>query len=134
MRYRLTTALVVLCAASQVGAIQTAGSFASDAMQARPVALPQATIAPDRMALLQPGRSVTYTSEDDGYNCPEKHAFFTETSAYRWNGYQLSGQRWNADHTVTYWRDNRHGGRVTFDGITFRNHTHRPVLVAGWCG
>ena len=44
----------------------------------------------------------------------------------------LGGQRWNADHDRTYWRA-AYGGRVTFDGVTFRNATTRTVLVGGWC-
>lgn len=133
MRYRLTTALVIALALTEVGAIQTAGSFASSAMQARPVALAQATTPPTEMVYLYPNASVTY-ADANGYNCPDHRSYFVETSAYQWNGKALAGQRWNADHTVSFWtRPGHPHQRVSFDGITFRNRTKTGVLVAGWC-
>lgn len=34
---------------------------------------------------------------------------------------------WNANHTVKFWRTGN--GRVTFDGITFVNHSKQRVIV-----
>jgi hypothetical protein len=93
---------------------------------ARPVNLTDATYAPSRLVYLQPHMAATF----DVDQCP-RGTYFSEVSAYRWNGHALSAQRWNADHTVTYWSYGRE--RITFDGITFRNATHHHVLVAGWC-
>lgn len=113
-------ALISVCA-SALGA-----SLASASTPARAVSLSDARIAPDMLRILPAGHAATFLRQ-----CPRGH-YFTETSAYRWNGRALSGQRWNADRTLTYWRA-RHG-RVTFDGLTFHNGTRAAVLVAGWCG
>lgn len=135
MRYRLTTALVAATVMLQVGAIQTAGSFASDSMQARPVALSDATFPPTEMVYLYPGASVTYAYGVSGYNCPDHKSWFTETSAYQWNGKALGPQhRSKSSNYFDYWvRPGHPHQRVSFDGITFRNHTKIGVLVAGWC-
>lgn len=101
----------------------------------KPVGLSQSEVAPTYLTYLWPGASVTYASEDDGYNCVDKHGrgvgWFSDVSAYTWQGKPLSQQQWAQHHTLTFWRAKK--GRVTFDGITFRNHTSKPVLVAGWC-
>jgi len=98
---------------------------------AQPVKLSDARTAPDYLRSLKPGRTVTVA---DGEQCvSDGHAaLFSDVSAYRGRGGALGGQRWNADHDVTYWRA-AYGGRVTFDGIAFRNATTRTVLVGGWC-
>lgn len=91
------------------------------------VALSDARVAPDYLRALKPGRSVTVTRQ-----CG-RNGFWSEVSAYRGRGGALGGQQWNRDHDLTFWRA-PYGGRVTFDGITFRNATSRAVLVGGWCG
>lgn len=97
----------------------------------RAVGLFDAVAPPQYLVYLGPGASVTYAYGHDGHNCP-RGGFFTDTSAYTWRGGSLTPQRWNRDRTLTFWRS-QDGGRVTFDGITFRNRTPSPVLVAGWC-
>jgi hypothetical protein len=94
------------------------------------VSLGQAETPPTYLTYLWPNGHVTYARGHDGHNCP-RGGFFTDTSAYRWNGGALGPQRWNRDHTLTYWRGYK--GNVTFDGITFTNTTRAKVLVAGWC-
>lgn len=92
----------------------------SAASASRPVTLRDARVSPSYLRLLEPGRATTVLRQCPGY-------FWQELSAYQWNGESLPAQRWNRDHTLLRW------GRVTFDGITFRNHYRQPVLVAGWC-
>lgn len=93
---------------------------------ARAVSLADASYPPTYLVYLYPGASVTYA--DHGENCPGG-GFFSDVSAYQWNGHAVGRQH----HTELsdYWPTK--SGRVTFDGITFRNRSHRPVLVAGWC-
>lgn len=128
----LSTALIV--ALGSAGASDRATAKGSEP-KAHPVSLWDATVAPSELAYLKPGKSVTFASEDDGYNCTNAKGrgtgWFTDTSAYGWNGEAVGAQRWNADHTVTYWMVAHR--RVTFDGITFRNHSKLSVIVAGWC-
>lgn len=106
----------------------------SASAQARAVGLGDAITPPTYLVYLYPHGSVTYARSDRhhvGENCPHG-GFFTDVSAYHWNGTALAPQRWTSDHTLTYWR-NRNGRSVSFDGITFHNGTYSPVLVAGWC-
>lgn len=106
---------------------------------ARSVSLDDALSPPSRSAYLYPGARVTYAYGHQGLNCPpngdaDVSGFFTDVSAYRWNGHAMAhAQEWDTDgFIVTLWRDSS-GRSVTFDGITFRNHTHHRVIVAGWC-
>lgn len=96
------------------------------------VGLFDARQAPTYLVYLTPGGRVTYARGRNGYNCPRSDAYFSDVSAYTWRGGSLSVQRWSRDRTLTYWRS-PDGGRVTFDGITFRNASASPVLVGGWC-
>ena len=99
---------------------------------ARPVELSDARVPPTVLAYVGPHDSITFASENDGYNCPASNAWFSEVSAYRWNGGALGDQHRSA--FLDWWvRPGHPHQRVTFDGITFRNHTRIPVLVAGWC-
>lgn len=98
---------------------------------ARPVSLSDALSPPTELVFLYPHASVTYAYGREGYNCPREGRYFSDVSAYNWRGDAIGAQRWNRDHTVTYWRNRT--GRVTFDGITFRNDSRQFVLVAGWC-
>ena len=82
---------------------------------ARAVALTDATAAPSYVRVLAPGASVTKTRQ-----CP-RGARWSDVNAYRGNGRALASQRRSA------W------GRVTFEGVTFRNAERFAVLVAGWC-
>lgn len=127
MNYRTPYLIAALTSALLLAGILLAGSAAS--RQAREVELSDARVAPSTLDYLKAGRSRTYSRGKQGHNC--KHGWFSDVSAYHWDGSALAPQRWNRDHTVTYWRSVK--GRVTFDGITFRNLTDRPVLVAGWC-
>lgn len=102
---------------------------------ARAVALSDAATPPTNLVLVGAHESVNFALAHDGtvYNCGEdRYGWFSDVSAYRWNGRALGDQRWNRAHDRTYWRDPR-GGRVVFDGVTFVNRTSYPVLVAGWC-
>jgi hypothetical protein len=100
---------------------------AAPAPRARNVPLSQATTPPRFLRLLRPGRKVTR-----GKRRQCGRSFWTETHAYHWNGDTLGEQTWNRADDRTRWADPR-GGRVVFDGVTFRNRTRSPVLVAGWC-
>jgi hypothetical protein len=95
---------------------------------ATPVSLDDAAVAPSMLYYLGPGERIMVPEPQ----C--KHgSYFTDISAYRWNGHALSGQQWTKDNLLTYWSA-RSGRRVTYNGIAFRNHTHGHVIVAGWCG
>lgn len=87
-------------------------------------ALGDARTPPTELAYLQPHASVTYAHGRSGYNC-QPRGWFSDMQAYRWNGSAMPAQRRT--------RDGYRWGRVTFDGITFRNGSRAPVLVAGWC-
>lgn len=109
--------------------IVAVGCHASAVMAAptaRAVPLAAATEAPAMLRYLMPGQHETRVIQ-----CPNA-VHWTNVSAYRWNGRALGAQRWSANALRDVWDDPR-GGRVTFDGITFRNRTRAPVLVAGWC-
>lgn len=103
---------------------------AGNATQAREVELSDARRPPTRLAYLMPGEARTYARGIEGWNCRDR-TWFSDVSAYHWDGSALGPQRFNRRTQVMFWRSVR--GRVTFDGITFRNRTDRPVLVAGWC-
>jgi len=83
--------------------------------QARAVAQTDAAASPSYVRVLAPGASVTKARQ-----CPHG-ARWSDFNAYRANGRALASQRRSA------W------GRVTFDGVTFRNGERFAVLVAGWC-
>lgn len=101
--------------------------------QARPVALTEARSAPTYLVYLWPHGSVTYATGNDGHNCPGKRGgYFSDVSAYAWNGSALGPQRWD-DIGAYYWHVPHHHGRVTFDGSTFNNESRYRVLVAAWC-
>jgi hypothetical protein len=112
-----------------LSAVLTAGSgvavgkaIASPSVPAaRAVALSDATAPPTTLTLLRPGRSTTWQGA----------CLLSDASAYGWRGEALGAQRWVAHRTVMTWRGT--GGRVTFDGVAFRNHTRAAVIVAGWC-
>lgn len=95
------------------------------AIVAAAVNLSDAPTPPDFTAKLRPGGAVAVDRQ-----CA-RDSRFSDVNAYRSNGAALSGQRWTADRTLTYWRG-RHG-RVTYDRSTFRNGTRAAVIVAGWC-
>lgn len=95
---------------------------------ARAVSLSDSVYPPTYLVYLYPHASVTF-ADVKGYNCPHG-GYFSDVSAYSWHGRALGAQR----HTTLLdsWRNRT--GRVTFDGITFRNASRSYVLVAGWCG
>lgn len=129
--HRIALAFLAAC-------ILTCATLTTDAAfgaQARPVTLAMANTPPTFLSNLGPGNYVDAGDPATGFACAQDevlNGYFTDTSAYTWKGAALSGQRWNADRTVTYWRD-RSGRSVTFDGVRFRNHTNHAVMVAGWC-
>lgn len=98
----------------------------------RAVSLQDARVAPTYLVYLWPHGSVTYARGSDGHNC-QHGGFFSDVSAYTWKGGELSDQHWSKHRQLAYWHDDK-GKRVTFDGITFRNHTRARVLVGAWCG
>lgn len=84
--------------------------------------LEMARSAPQTLRYLKAHTAVTITRQ-----CPRGH-YWTELSAYTWRGGRLPAQvRHGGVNSREQW------GRVTFDGITWRNHYNHPVLVAGWC-
>lgn len=98
----------------------------------RAVSLSDASAPPASLVYLYPGASVTLAHARTGYTCAPAGRYFSDVSAYRWDGSALGPQRWEARALRYVWRD--HAGRaVTWDGATWRNHTGAPVLVAGWC-
>ncbi len=102
-------------------AVVMAASVPSGASAAEPVGLADAASAPSYVSVLAPGASVTVDRQCRGGR------WWSDVNAYRWTGRPLAAQTWNGDRTVTRW------GRVTFDGVTFRNGGRVAVLVAGWC-
>ena len=134
--HAIRRAVVAIAAALVLTAILTAiATMSASAATLRPeahaVALSDAERAPSALALLLPHASVTYAHGRAGYNCPR--GYFTDVSAYQWNGGALAPQRWDRIG-VAYWNyGHGHHGRVTFNGVTFTNEGARPVLVAGWC-
>lgn len=104
----------------------TVAATSAHAKGARAVTLGDARYAPSMLVYVYGGGDFT------PWQCPA-HAYFSETQAYTWKGGTLGPQRWNADHTLTYWQASS-GRRVTFDGLTFHNGLRGRVLVAGWCG
>lgn len=106
----------------------SANALAANLRHAEPVKLADAKREPSMLRLLKADRSVTVTRQ-----CA-RGTYFADTSAYRWNGTALMGQRWNKARDRTFWLDGQAGGRVTFDGIKFHNGTSMDVLIAGWCG
>ena len=138
MSYRTATLAAIACALAIIAGTLAASLVLADyagastgAPAPRAVALSDANVAPTHLVYLWAGAHVTM-ADAQGFTCTRGRGWYVETSAYRWNGAPLSAQRWNRSRTLTFWRDPR-GGRVTFDGITFRNRTARAVLVAGWC-
>lgn len=108
---------------------------ASSRVQRAP-SLPQATYSPDFLTMVQSDDGIRPTTDRKGHPRVCRHHYFTEVQAYAWNGNPIPGaipQRWDAKRSLIYWIDGQGGGRVTFDGLTFHNHTSWPVLVAGWC-
>lgn len=92
-----------------------------------PVAITDASAPPRFIGPLKAGASAA------PFQCG--HSPYTEVSAYTGTGRALSGQAWlnpTGPFPALVWRD-RAGRSVTFDGVTFRNHTARTVLIAGWC-
>lgn len=113
-----------------VAALAVAGSLAATAVavaapQPRAVPASAATVGADFSASLRPGGVVTVD-----HQCAHG-GWFTEFQAYRSDGRALGPQRRSPDGRLRFWAG-RHG-RVTFDGVTFRNGTRARARVAGWC-
>lgn len=128
------TLLATAASASMVVGIFAAGAVASDAM-AKPVSLSDASYPPTVLHYIQPGKGWTPRHDREGRTCglrSHRRGYFSDVSAYRWTGRALHAQRWNRDHTETFWIDHDDFA-VTYDGLTFFNDTPAPVLVAGWC-
>lgn len=141
MRYLPALILPAVCALLIALTYTVAPHFAdasapSGKRAPRAVGLFDAISAPSRLRYLRPRQSVTFAYGRAGNNCRRtrhhRAGFFSDVSAYTWRGGSLRPQRWIDSHTVIAW-PSQDGGRVTFDGITFRNRTPSPVLVAGWC-
>lgn len=140
MNYRTPYLIAALTSALLLAGILLAGSAAS--RQAREVELSDARIAPSKLAYLKPGQDRTYAHGVEGWNCPHR-TWFSDVSAYHWDGSALGPQRFDARALKYVWRNTVQRarrshwrsvkGQVTFDGITFHNRTGQPVIVAGWC-
>jgi hypothetical protein len=99
-------------------------AIAADAALAqtpRPVNLTNSSYPPDFLEYVQPGER-----SSDVPKCT------SDVSAYRWNGRALGAQHSNTMGDRIVWNGQR--GRAVYDGMSFENRTHRPVLVAAWCG
>jgi hypothetical protein len=130
MNYRIPTLIAVLVSICQVAGMSAAASVVASEPRAREVALEDARVPPTRLAYLTPGQSRTYARGIEGWNCAGR-GWFSDVQAYHWDGSALGPQEFNPKRQIIFWRSVR--GRVTFDGITFRNRTSMPVIVAGWC-
>lgn len=130
-RCRVSTVAAVIVSLVWIAYLGTAlgTNLASADAAANPVGLADARSAPQTILYVIPGGQ--YDTLDGVSQCA-RGGFWTEFSAYRWDGSALGGQRWNAMHDRAYWHDAR-GGRVTFDGRTIYNGTRHPILFAGWC-
>lgn len=124
-RFLITAALAA--ALLMIASTLALGAEFAQANTARAVNLSEANFAPDRLVYVKPGKSVTILDQCGPRTVANLGGFFTELSAYRWNGRALPAQRWNSDRTLLRW------GRVSFDGITATNRYPFPVLFAGWC-
>lgn len=128
----LATVLILASTASLSATLRTADASTG----AHAVSLADASFRPDRLAYVRSGQSVTFRRQCGGRVDVRSHHwtrdYFTEISAYRWNGARLSPQMWSADQTLTVWVTQNYRP-VTFDGLTFRNGTTSTVIVAGWC-
>jgi hypothetical protein len=101
----------------------------------RAVSLADASAPPTMLAYVLPGHAFTPNTDSEGRPCHAhgRAGYFSDASAYRWNGSALGAQHWNASALVYYWHARGHVGAVAYDGLTFRNDTRAPILVAGWC-
>lgn len=122
---RTLVGALVLGAAVWAALGMLAAAALASPTDARRVSLTDARVAPSMMVLVP-----AHETHNALTQCAHG-TYYSDISAYRWNGRALGAQRWTRERTLTYWRA-RHG-RVTFDGITWRNRTRAAVLVAGWC-
>jgi len=137
MPARLAILAVVLTAAWTLAlgfALST--SAHAHTRDARPVTLSMARVEPTWLVLVpgmdvRHGRVRFHRVTHAATPCPHG-GYFSDVSAYRWNGSALGGQ--HETRMRVSWRDTREGGRVVWDGVTFTNRTTRAVLVAGWGG
>lgn len=58
--------------------------------------------------------------------------YFAEVAVSQRDGRPLGEPSTSSDGTVDTWR--ALGGRITWDGVTFRNTSSGAVTVAAWCG
>ncbi len=124
--FRLAACAIIGAAILSLSATALSAELAHAERLPRAVSLSDATHAPRSAFFVFPGETIIGKVQ-----CPRGH-FWTETSAYRWDGSALSAQRWNRLHDRTFWRDSR-GGRVIFDGVAVHNGTRAPIIFAGWC-
>lgn len=101
----------------------------------RAVSLADAHVSPSMLRYVFPGHTFTPRTDAQGHPCHAhgRAGFYSDVSAYRWNGSALGPQRWNARALVYYWHARGDAGAAVYDGLSFRNDTYAPVLVAGWC-
>jgi hypothetical protein len=120
------TAVAIAIAGTVAASTATLSAMAAGATpQPRAAPASAATVDADFSASLRPGAVVTVDRQ-----CAHG-GWFTEYQAYRSNGDALGPQHRSRDGLLVSWAG-RHG-RVTFDGVTFRNLTHARTRVAGWC-
>lgn len=119
MPYRIARTLTATLAATSIAA---GVAYASTA---RPMSTSDATAGADFTATIRPGQRLTIE-----HQCA-RGGYFTEFSAYRHDGSALGPQNWREGRTLVYWQGAH--GRVTFDGVTWRNETRATAVVKGWC-
>lgn len=114
-------------------ALAALATLPASAVEARPVALSDALIAPDHIRVLKPGATASAGV------CRDES---TDVSAYGGRGQALGNQGTYREHgrvLFHYWRDGRSGEYVYLSRTAKRgpgqwiNNTPRPVLVATWC-
>lgn len=134
----MTSRTAALCVSIMaLWAIAFTATAHADTSAARPVSLSQASIEPTWMVYV-PGISISHGRvrahrvTHAATPCPHG-TYFSDVSAYRWDGSALGAQHWSHARQRMLWNDTPEGGRVAYDGVTFVNRTTRAVLVAGWC-
>lgn len=135
-RYARRAVFAIVGALVLTAALTFAAYGTAHAATHRAVSLADASAPPTVLAILRPHHAYMPAADWQGRPCGlggRRHGYFSDVSAYRWNGSALGPQRWD-DIGVDYWQlgHGRHG-RVTYDGLMWRNESRATVLVAGWC-
>lgn len=121
-------ALAAIAAAAALSAhVRPADANPGQRATPHPVALSDARSAPHTLLYVKRGDAANVLRQ-----CSRGH-WFSDVSAYRWDGSALGAQRWNRAHDRILWPVPGEGA-VHYNGIRVWNDTRHPILFAGWCG